>query len=74
MSYKKENPRITVKIIDNKTEVEIGEIKNRNHMDVGELFTDFVGNSIIEGELKAKKTKLLPDEVMIIAIGIFKKV
>jgi len=72
MPYSKETPRITVKFIDNQTEVELFEIKDRNWMNIGELFTDHVANSIIEGEFKGKR--LQPDEIMVIAIGIFKKV
>ena len=70
--YTKENPRITVKFINNDNEQELFEIKDRNWMNVGELFTDNVANAIIESEYKNKR--LLPDEIMVIAIGIFKKV
>jgi hypothetical protein len=70
--YTKENPRIAVKFINNDNEQELFEIKDRNWMNVGELFTDNIANSIIESEYKNKK--LMPDEIMVIAIGVFKKV
>lgn len=70
--YTKENPRIAVKFINNDTETEMFTIKDRNWMNVGELFTDNIANSIIDQEFKGKK--LQPDEIMVIAIGIFKKV
>jgi len=70
-NYTKENPRITVKFIDNDRETVLFEIKDRNWMNVGELFTDHIANSLIEPEIKKKR--LEPDEIMVIAIGIFKK-
>ena len=70
--YTKENPRIAVKFINNDNEQELFEIKDRNWMNVGELFTDNIANSIIESEYKNKK--LMPDEIMVIAIGVFKRV
>lgn len=70
--YTKENPRIAVKFINNDNETEMFTIKDRNWMNVGELFTDNIANSIIEQEFKGKK--LQPNEIMVIAIGVFKKV
>ena len=68
--YTKQNARITVKFIDAKTEVQLFEIKDRNWMNLGELFTDNIVNSLVESELK---TKMQPDEIMVIAVCIFKK-
>lgn len=70
--YTKDNPRIAVKFINNDNETEMFTIKDRNWMNVGELFTDNIANSIIEQEFKGKK--LQPNEIMVIAIGVFKKV
>lgn len=69
--YAKEKSRITVKFIDANTEVQLFEIKDRNWMNLGELFTDNIFNSLVESELKAKNQ---PDEIMVIAVGVFKKV
>lgn len=70
--YTKENPRITVKFIDNDKEAVLFEIKDRNWMNIGELFTDHIANSLIDAEMKNKKIQ--PDEIMVIAVGIFKKI
>lgn len=70
--YSKENPRIAVKFIDSDTEEELFEIKDRNWMNVGELFTNNIANSLISGELN--KFDYEPDEIMVIAVGYFKKV
>jgi hypothetical protein len=67
--YAKESSRITVKYIDGDTEEQLFEIKDRNHLNLGELYTDFVFNSIVEHELK----KVEPDEILVIAVGVFKK-
>ena len=69
--YTKETSRITVKFIDTETEDVLFEVKDRNWMNVGELFTDHITNSLIEQELK---NKLAPDEIMVIAVGVFKKI
>lgn len=68
--YTKENPRIVVKFIDNDNEEVLFELKDRNWMNVGELFTNHIMNSLIENELK---DNIKPDEIMVIAVGIFKK-
>jgi hypothetical protein len=69
--YSKENSRIVVKFIDSDTDTELFELKDRNHMNVGELFTNYVANSIIQGELDSIGHE--PNEIMVIAVGYFKK-
>lgn len=64
--YTKENPRITVKFIDNNTDETLFEIKDRNIMNVGEIFSSYVANSIIQNELKNKE---LPRSILVIAVG-----
>jgi hypothetical protein len=68
--YKKETSRIAVKFIDGDTEDLLFEIKDRNHMNIGELFTDYVVNSLAEREIKKG---IEPDEIMVIAVGVFKR-
>lgn len=67
--YRKDNPRIVVKFIDNKTDEELFELKDRNWMNIGELFTNHVADSLIQSNIG----NLEPDEIMVIAVGIFKK-
>lgn len=64
--YTKENPRIIVKFIDNNTDETLFEIKDRNIMNVGEIFSSYVTNSIIQNELKNKE---LPRSILVIAVG-----
>lgn len=70
-TYNKENSRITVKFINSDTEDTLFELKDRNWTNIGELFTNNIANSLIQSELKKKKA---PDEIMVIAIGVFKRV
>ena len=64
--YTKENPRIIVNFIDNNTDETVFEIKDRNIMNVGEIFSSYVANSIIQNELKNKE---LPRSILVIAVG-----
>lgn len=70
--YTKENSRITVKFINADTEEMLFEIKDRNWTNIGELFTNNIANSLIQSEMK--KMKNPPDEIMVIAVGVFNKV
>jgi len=69
--YKKETSRITAKFIDNDTEELLFEVNDRNHTNIGELFTDYVVSSLAEREIKKG---IEPDEIMVISVGIFKRV
>lgn len=64
--YSKETPRVNVKFINADTNAELFEIKDRSWLNVGELFSDSVTNSIIMNELKGKK---LPKNIMVLAVG-----
>ena len=66
MRYSKETPRIIIKIIDSKTENTICEIKDRNFLNVGEIFPDSTVTGIVERELKGKK---LPKNIMVLAVA-----
>jgi len=66
--YKKENPRIPVRFIDDKTEEVLFELKDKTSITVGEIFSNYIGSSIIEDHFKGKK---LPRKVLVIAIAEF---
>jgi uncharacterized FlaG/YvyC family protein len=66
MKYKKSTPRITVKFIDANTEDTLFEIPNRNHMDMGELFSDYYASAVIEKEIKDGK---YPKKILILAVA-----
>lgn len=68
MPYKKENARINVQYIDAITDEILFEIKDRNHMNVGEVLTAFHANSLMERELKGKR---MPKKIMVIAVAEF---
>lgn len=67
--YIKETPRITVKYINAATEETILEVTDRSWMNVGELFTINIMNSLVMQELKNKS---LAKNVIVIAMGEFK--
>jgi hypothetical protein len=64
--YISKTPRITVKFIDTNSEEIICELKDKNWMNVGEVLSSHVTNSIVMNELKNRK---LPKKIMVIAIG-----
>lgn len=65
--YKKENPRIIVQFIDSDTKNVLFEIKDRNWMNVGELFTDNIASSIMRTEFSGKEEKMPENFYIIIA-------
>lgn len=69
MRYRKDTPRITVKFIDADTDQILFEIKDRSWMNVGELFTDQIVTTLMEQENKSKK---LPKNILVLAVGEFK--
>ena len=69
MKFKKNSPRITVKFINADNEEELFEIKDRHHMNIGEIFTDGVATSLIEQEFKNKK--YVPKDILVMAIATF---
>ena len=64
--YVKETPRITVKAINSDTEEVLFELKDRNWMNLGEIFPDSTMTSLITNELKNRK---LPKNIMVLAIA-----
>lgn len=64
--YIKETSRIPLKFINANTEEVIFEIKDRNHLNIGEMFPSFAVNSVMEHEYKGKK---LPKKLLLIAIS-----
>jgi hypothetical protein len=63
--YKAESSRIPIKFIDSKTENELFEIKDRNWMNMGEIFTAHYASTLVEAEYKNKK---LPKKIMVLAV------
>jgi hypothetical protein len=54
MKYVKETPRLVVKFIDSETEEVLFEIRDRNWMNIGELFTTHYVTTLMEQEYKNK--------------------
>lgn len=69
--YRKQTSRIPVKFIDGETEELIFEIKDRNHTNIGELYTDYVVSSTATREIEKGNE---PNEIMVISVAIFRKV
>jgi len=64
--YIKETSRIPLKFINASTEEVIFEIKDRNHLNIGEMFPSYAVSSIMEHEYKGKR---LPKKILLIAIS-----
>lgn len=67
--YEMESARLSIQIVDSNTEETFFTIENRNFLNVGEMFTERVLNSIIE----TSDVDVDSDEIMVIAVGVFKK-
>jgi hypothetical protein len=67
MKYIANTSRIPIKFIDAKTENQLFEIKDRNWMNMGEIFTQNIASSLIEQEFKTKK-KNPPDKILVLAV------
>lgn len=67
--YEMESARLSIQIVDSNTEETFFTIENRNFLNVGEMFTERVLNSIIE----TSDVNVDSDEIMVIAVGVFKK-
>ena len=65
IKYTKETSRIPLKFINASTEDVIFEIKDRNHTNIGEMFTAYAVSSVMEHEYKGKK---LPKKILLIAV------
>lgn len=67
--YKKDNPRLTVKFLDgNDTSNLLFEVNNRDHMDVGEMFSDTYVTSLINQTINDED---LPDNVIVLVTANF---
>lgn len=64
--YVKETSRIPLKFINASTEDIIFEIKDRNHLNIGDMFPAYAVSSVMEHEYKGKK---LPKKILLIAIS-----
>lgn len=71
-NYIKNVPRLTVKFLDgNNTNKLLFEVNNRDHMDVGEMFSDTYVTSLIKQSIQEQN---LPDNVLVLVSSNFRKV
>ena len=71
-NYIKDNPRLNVKFLDgDDTSKVLFEVNNRNHMDVGEMFSDTYVTALINQSIAEQN---LPDNVLVLVTGQFRKV
>ncbi len=64
--YLKKSPRLSVKFFDGETNKQLFEIKDRNWMNVGEMFADHYVSELINQTIKAEN---LPENVIVIVSG-----
>jgi hypothetical protein len=69
--YIKEVPRLTVKFLDGNNNKLLFEVNNRNHLDVGEMFSDTYVTSLINQTINEQN---LPDNVLVIVSAIYNKI
>lgn len=71
-NYIKDIPRLTVKFLDgNDTSKLLFEVNNRDHMNVGEMFSDTYVSALISQSIKEQN---LPDNVLVLVTAQFRKV
>lgn len=71
-NYKKNLPRLTVKFLDgDDTSNVLFEVTNRNHMDIGEIFSDTYVTSLINQSIEDED---LPDNVIVLVTTQYRKV
>ena len=69
--YIKDTPRLTVKFLDgNDTSKLLFEVNNRDHINVGEMFSDTYVSALIEQTIDEQN---LPDNVLVLVTGQFRK-
>jgi uncharacterized protein YggL (DUF469 family) len=66
--YAKSSPRLTVKFLDGETNELLFEVNDRNHMNVGDIFTDTHVSELINRTIKAEN---LPESVNVMVIANF---
>lgn len=70
--YIKDIPRLSVKFLDgDDTSKVLFEVNNRNHLDVGEMFSDTYVTALINQSIAEQN---LPDNVLVLVTGQFRKV
>lgn len=67
----KDKPRLTVKFLDGHTKDLLFEVNNRDHMDVGEMFSDTYVTSLVNQTIDEQN---LPHSVLVVVSAIFDKV
>ena len=67
--YLKDSQRLTAKFLNADSNELLFEIKNRNIMDIGELFSDGYVNLLIKESIKEEE---LPENVIVLIIGEYK--
>ena len=69
--YIKNTPRLTVKFLDgNDTSKILFEVNNRDHINVGEMFSDTYVSALIEQTIDEQN---LPDNVLVLVTGQYRK-
>lgn len=70
--YIKDTPRLTVKFLDgDDTSKLLFEVNNRDHLNVGEMFSDTYVSALIEQTIEQEN---LPQNVLVLVTGQFRKV
>lgn len=70
--YIKDSPRLTVKFLDgDDTSKLLFEVNNRDHLNVGEMFSDTYVTALIEQTIDQQN---LPDNVLVLVTGQLRKV
>jgi hypothetical protein len=70
--YKKATPRLSVKFLDgNDTSKVLFEVNDRDHMNVGEMFSDTYVSALISQSISEQN---LPDNVLVLVTGEFQKI
>ena len=64
--YIKETPRLSVKFFDGDTNKQLFEIKDRNWMNVGELFADHYVSELIKQTIAEQN---LPENIVVVTTG-----
>lgn len=69
--YSKDRARLTVKFLDgNDTSKLLFEVNNRNHLDIGEIFSDTYTTLLLNQSIDLKD---LPDNVIVVASAVFNR-
>ena len=72
--YKKEIPRLTVKVLDGDDNTkELFEVSGRDHLTVGEFFSDTYLTSLLNQKVRESGIKE-PDNVTVIVYANFQKI